>query len=114
MQISERPTIVLDDGEFVIDTNETEAVITSIDGKSAAGPGAGFLHHRCEPDPLALAGWECIGQYSLRDEEWAASINQKDTIFRVGYVPNLGVFQNRMDAINTLWNARRDAWLLHI
>lgn len=114
MQISEVSTIVLDDGEFVIDMNETEAVITSIDMKSAAGPGAGFLYHRCEPDPLACAGLESIGEYSLRDGKWAASINQKDTIFQIGYVPSLGVFQNRMDAINTLWNARREAWLLHI
>lgn len=73
-----------------------------------------WSHEKTLAGGVALAGWECIGQYSLRDGEWAASINQKDTIFRVGYVPNLGVFQNRMDAINTLWNARRDAWLLHI
>ena len=71
MQISERPTLVLDDGEFVIDMNESEAVITSVDGKSAAGPGAGFLYHRCEPDPLAQAGFERIGQYSLRDGKCA-------------------------------------------
>lgn len=110
----DRPTIVLDDGEFAIDMNETQAVITSIDGNSAAGPSAGFLHHRCPPDPLATYGWERIGEYSFRDGKWAASINSKHTIFRVGYVPGLGVFDTRIDAISALWNARRDAWLHHV
>jgi hypothetical protein len=114
MKLSERAIIVLDDGEFVIDMNETEFVITSIDGESAAGPGAGFLYHRCEPEPLAQAGLERIGQYFLRNGKWAVAINRIDTLFRLGPVPSVALFQNRLDAINTLWTARRDAWLLHI
>jgi len=108
-------TIVLDDGEFLIDTNESQVVKTAMDGKSAAGSGAGFLFHRCPPDPLMTNGLECVGEYSLRDGQWAASIQQTATVFRVGYIPpSLGMFGCRLDAIAALWKARREAWLLHI
>lgn len=115
MQVHNCTTVVLDDGEYLIDMNESLSVSTSIDGKSAAGPGAGFLFHRCPPDPLATNGLERVGEYAFRDGQWAASIKQDATVFRVGYVPpTLGMFGCRMDAINALWKARRDAWLLHV
>ena len=117
-------TIIFDDGEFLIDMNQGEHVILAIDGNSAASPGAGFLHHRCPLDPLATLGFERVGEYSPRDGKWGASINTRDSklapsgdpkkpFFRIGYVPNLGVFINRMDAITALWKARRSAHLLH-
>lgn len=115
MQIDNCTIVVLDDGEYLIDMNESQSVNTSIDDKSAAGPGAGFLFHRCPPDPLAKNGFECIGEYSFRDGRWAASIKTNGTVFRTGYVPpTLGMFGCRMDAIHALWKARRDAWLLHV
>lgn len=107
-------TIILDDGEFLIDMNEAENVILAIDGISAAAPGAGFLHHRCPLDPLAACGFERAGEYSPHDGRWAASINPKWRPIKNGYVPNLGFFENRMDAITALWNARYDAWLFHV
>ena len=115
MHIDNCTIVVLDDGEYVIDMNESQTVNTSIDGKSAAGPGAGFLFHRCQPDPLAPCGFERVGEYSFQDGDWAASISTKATAFRAGYAPPaLGIFANRMDAIGALWMARRDAWLLHV
>lgn len=106
--------IILDDGEFLIDMNESESVDIAIDGLSTAAPGAGFLHHRCPLDPLANRGFERIGEYSSRDGKWTASINTKHYLNKAGYLPNVGLFENRMDAITSLWKARRDAWLLHI
>lgn len=114
MQATIPPTVVLDDGEFIVDMNESPCVETSSDGKSPAGPGCGFLFHRCQPDPLAFNGLERVGEYGFQDGQWVASIEQKTSVFRAGYVPPaLGAFPSRMDAIAALWAARRDAWLLH-
>lgn len=95
--------ILLDDGEFFVEHNVNYPL----------NHGNGFLMRRCEISRRFPGGVEAIGGYDLKfDDKWHADVckpwdeeTETDSIM-------LGAFEDRLDAIATLWLARHQAIFL--
>jgi hypothetical protein len=95
-----RGTLLLDDGVFFVEHNVNYAPES----------GNGFLHCRCPLSSLP-GGSECVGSYVLMaDGKWHADVNTPLDEDTDSDCRSLGAFDDRLDAIGTLWRHRHEAY----
>lgn len=99
-----RGEILLDDGEYFVEHNVNYP----------PERGNGFLMRRCATSMTAPEGSECVGGYSLdTGGKWHADIHAPLDEDTDSDCRALGMFDNRLDAIGTLWQRRREAHCRH-
>jgi hypothetical protein len=97
-------TLLLDDGEYYVEHNPN----------CEPDRGNGFLMRRCEVSTTAPGGEECVGSYVLwADGKWHADVNTPYDEDTDSDCRSVGMFDNRLDAIGTLWQKRHEAYCRH-
>lgn len=96
--------LLLDDGEYYIEHNCNYPLES----------GNGFLHRRCAFGLTTPGGYEVIGEYSQTVAGvWSVHIAKDLDVETDSDALSLGSFANRLDAITTLWQRRKEALCKH-
>lgn len=92
--------VLLDDGVYFIESNPA----------GGQGDGAGCLMRRCDRTPARGSAAECVGVYEPTPaDKWRVSITTYYDARTDSETREVGTFENRLDAICTLWKSRHDA-----
>ncbi|MBN3815099.1 hypothetical protein G3N57_00070 [Paraburkholderia sp. Se-20369] len=92
--------VLLDDGIYFIENNPAAAR----DGNT------GRLMRRCDRTSRDAGAVECVGVYEVtQDGKWRVAITSYYDARTDSETHEVGAFENRLDAICTLWKSRHDA-----
>ncbi|UKD18078.1 hypothetical protein L3V59_42135 (plasmid) [Burkholderia aenigmatica] len=92
--------VLLDDGIYFIESDPAPGQ----DGRS------GCLMRRCDRGSPDAGAAECVGIYELTvDAKWRVAIMSYYDARTDSETHEIGAFENRLDAICTLWKSRHDA-----
>lgn len=98
-------SVILDDGDFQIQLNDTEM---------RAFEAPGHLHRRCRISADAPQGYESIGEFAVMPtRQWSASVDAACGPAALEGTRQLGCFAARIDAILALWVGRHSARCRH-
>ncbi|MDR6495169.1 hypothetical protein J2797_005085 [Paraburkholderia terricola] len=93
-----------DDGEYFMQPN----------GNYPATAGNGFLMRRCCLSVIRHRGIECLGGYDLKpDGNWLVDIATHYDLDTDADCRVIGRFENRLDAIDALWQHRHEVAIRH-